>query len=526
MVDTQIGYFGDNRLRKNGELVLQRVIERQEVCIRKLADTRPEQVRFRRFLGNTAVTVMEMVAYRSTFVAAAAAGRHVLAIQDTSEINYQAQSRRKRRLGTVGNGTDVGLFVHPVLAVDADSEECLGLVDAQVWRRTTGKAADYKKLPIEQKESYRWLRGGEHAKAALREAAMVTIIDDREGDIYEKWARLPDERTQLLTRACRDRCLADGGNLFARLAGFAEAHRYTIDVPARGDKRRGRQACLAVRFGRVRICRSGNCSDRKAPAELELYAVEVRELDPPAGEEPILWRLLTTHRVETLAQALAVISWYRLRWNIEQLFRTLKTQGLGIEQSVVVDGDALEKLAVIALIAATMTMQLVLARAAADRERRANDSPPAADSPPTEPGRPESLGLTVADGTSASLAGPRPIAKDGACAGLASPGPPTHHGVPATTPAAAAAPASRIFDPDQVKVLHALQNKLQGRTHKQKNPYRPESLAWAAWTIARLGGWSGYESDKSSGPITMRDGLQRFCAIADGYELAKDVCPS
>jgi hypothetical protein len=47
MVDTQIGYFGDDRLRKNGELMLQRMIERQEVCIRKLADTRPEQVRFR-----------------------------------------------------------------------------------------------------------------------------------------------------------------------------------------------------------------------------------------------------------------------------------------------------------------------------------------------------------------------------------------------------------------------------------------------------------------------------------------------
>ena len=159
MVDTQIGYFGDERLRKNGELALQRMIERQEVCIRKLADTRPEQVRLRRFLGNTAVTVAEMVAHRASFVAAAAAGRHVLAIQDTSEINYQAQSRRKRSLGTVGNGTDVGLFVHPVLAVDADSGECLGLVDAQVWRRTTGKAANYKKLPIEDKESFRWLRG-------------------------------------------------------------------------------------------------------------------------------------------------------------------------------------------------------------------------------------------------------------------------------------------------------------------------------------------------------------------------------
>ena len=167
----------------------------------------PSKIKFRRFLGSKAVTVEEMVSHRAMFVAAAAKGRHVLAIQDTSEINYQAQSGRKQRLGKVGNGSDIGLFVHPVLAVDADTRECLGLVDAQVWRRTKSKAENYKELPIEQKKSYRWVKGGAQAKAVLAEAAMVTVIDDREADIYEKWDRLPDERTHLLTRASRDRSL-------------------------------------------------------------------------------------------------------------------------------------------------------------------------------------------------------------------------------------------------------------------------------------------------------------------------------
>ena len=151
-----------------------------------------------------------------------------------------------------------------------------------------------------------------------------------------------------------------------------------------------------------------------------------------------------------------MIGWYRLRWHIEQLFRTLKRQGLRIEQSVVEDGEALEKLAVIALIAATITMQLVLARTAGSQ-------------------------------------GP---------------------------------PARRVFDAEQIEVLRALQRKLQGRTPKQQNHFPPDSLAWAAWTIARLGGWTGYESDRSNGPITMRDGLDRFVGIVDGYKLAKDVCPS
>jgi hypothetical protein len=453
-MDMAIGYFGDARRAKNGELIASRIAERQTVCIRKLADDRSEQVKLRRLLANEAVTVEEMVAHRGAIVSAAAAGRHVLAIQDTSEINYQAQSGRKRRLGTVGNGTDAGLFVHPVLAVDAQSEECLGLADALVWRRTKSKAKNYQQLPIEEKESYRWVRGGEQAKAVLAEAAEITLIDDREGDVYEKWARLPDHRTRLLTRACRDRKLAGGQKLFPALAQMPEAHRFTLDLPARPGKRGERKAQMAVRFGRIRIARPGTCSDRNAPREIELYAIEVRELNPPPGDA-VCWRLLTTHAVETVEQALAVIGWYRLRWHIEQLFRTLKRQGLRIEQSVVEDGEALEKLAVVALIVATITMQLVLARAAG-----AHDTP-----------------------------------------------------------------ASRVFDAEQLAVLNALQNTLQGGTRKQQNPHPPSSLAWAGWTIARLGGWTGYESDKSTGPITMRDGLDRFSSIVDGYRLAKNVCP-
>ena len=455
-MDVGLGYFGDARREQCGAFVARRMTERQTVCVRKLGNDRAEQVRVRRFLTNEAVTVREMVAHRGVFVAAAAKGRHVLAIQDTSEINYQAQKDRKRRLGKVGNGTDVGLFVHPVLAVDADSGECLGLIDVQVWRRTKSKAANYKALPIEQKESYRWLIGGAQAKAVLGEAATVTVLDDREADIYEKWDRLPDASTHLLTRASRDRALAGGGRLFATLASFPQAHRFPLDVQARPGKQRARQATMAVRFGSVRIRQPTSCSDRNASDEIKLSAIEVRELNPPPGQTQILWRLLTTHTVETVEQALTVIGWYRLRWHIEQLFRTLKRQGLRVEESVIEDGEALEKLVTIALIVAATTMQLVLSLAAGDHQ----------------------------------------------------------------------APASRVFTPEQIEVLRALQNKLQGRTHKQQNPFAPDSLAWAAWTIARLGGWTGYGSDHSNGPITMRDGLERLAGIVDGYMLAKNVCPS
>lgn len=436
--------------------MLARVCERQTVCLRKLGDDRAEKVKFRRFLMNERVTVEKMVIRTRAHVRAIAAGRHVLAIQDTSEINYEAKRGRKRGLGRVGNGRDVGLFVHPVLTVDADTGHGLGLADVQVWRRFKTKAAGYRKQPIEEKESYRWVKGPRRAKWGLTRATMVTVIDDREGDIYEKWARLPDRRTHLLSRACRDRATTGDGGLFATMAALPEQHRLTIDLPARAGKRQARQAQLAVRFGTVVICRPASCSDPHAPRQIELSAVEVREIDPPSGEEPILWRLLTTHDVETVEQAVTVIRWYRQRWHVEQLFRTVKRQGLDLEESALAEGAALEKLAVIALIAACQTMQLVLARSSPD------DNPP----------------------------------------------------------------ASHVFDDREMQVLSALQARLQGRTAKQQNPHTPRSLAWAGWTIARLGGWTGYGSDKSNGPITMRDGLERFRAIAQGFFLAENVCPS
>jgi len=414
-------------------------------------------------LGNKRVKVAEMVERAAARSSSSSAGCHVLAIQDTSEINYQAKAGRKRDLGTVGNGSDVGLFVHPVLTVDAATGVCLGLTDVQVWRRRGGKAGNYRSQPIENKESFRWLKGADAAKARLQSAAMVTVVDDREGDIYEMWARVPDERTHLLARAAQDRALATGGRLFATLGSWPVVDRYEIQLAARPGKRTARNAVLVVRFGEVTLKRPSTCSARHGPAKVRLTAVDVREIDPPPGEEPVHWRLLTSHEVTTPAKAREVIDWYRQRWNIEQLFRTLKRQGLGLEDSLIESGEALEKLAVMALIGASTSMQLVLALARA---------------------------VNIAE---------RPVS-----------GPFDS--------------ASRLFDPEEIAVLAALQNRLQGRTVKQQNPHLAGTLAWAAWTIARLGGWTGYASERPPGPITMRDGLHRFSEICDGWKLAQDVC--
>jgi hypothetical protein len=195
--------------RKKGRQALERMCVRVSAGVRKLADNRAEKAGLTRFFRNPRVTVDEILRTAAERTGAAAAGRHVLVIEDTSEINYQAKAKRKRGLGRVGNGADVGLFVHPALAIDAEDGAVLGLAGATIWRRTRVKEDDYQSLPIEEKESCRWLVTALKATTFLSTAALITLIADREADIYELFARVPDEHTHVLVRAVRDRALAE-----------------------------------------------------------------------------------------------------------------------------------------------------------------------------------------------------------------------------------------------------------------------------------------------------------------------------
>lgn len=133
------------------------MVARQSVCLRHLGGGRANEVRFGRFLANPRVSIDALIQGACADIGERSAGRHVLAIQDTSEINYQAHARRVAGLGRVGNGTDLGFFLHPVLVVDAQERACLGLAHLHLWQRHKGKATNYRDLPIEDKESYRWI---------------------------------------------------------------------------------------------------------------------------------------------------------------------------------------------------------------------------------------------------------------------------------------------------------------------------------------------------------------------------------
>lgn len=449
MVGDALGGFGDRRLERVGTALAGAMQRHRTLCVHRLAKDRNQAIQFGRFLDNPAVSTQEMMATAGRQTGERAQERHVLAIEDTTELHFPTHGASKRGFGKGGNGEDMGLFLHPVLAVDAANGGVIGLVECVVLNRSGGPVSDRRTRSADEKESRRWLHGAEMAGERLSAAALITVVADRESDIYDLFARRP-AHVHLLCRSGQDRAIVGDTLLSACCEDWAEQDRTTINVPPRGAQPE-RQAAVALRFGGMALKRPSTQA-KELPETVALWAVDVREVAPPEGAEPVHWRLLTTHEIATAEQARQIIAWYRMRWIIEQVFRSLKTHGLRIEDSQIDEARSFAKLAVVALIAAVRSMQLVLARNG-------------------------STGQKIAD----------------------------------------------AVDPADMPALHGLSASLEGSTEKLKNPHDSTTLAWLAWIVARLGGWSGYTSNgyKPPGPKTMHHGLLRLDPILLGWRLAK-----
>lgn len=424
----------------------------KDVCLRRLArGVRAREVQFNRLLGNAKVTTARVIESWSEGTGAAAEGRHVLAIQDTSEINFATTAQRRRGLGEIGHGNTHGVLLHPMLAADAESGCCLGLLNGEVWTRKGRRAVSHDQRDLSDKESQRWIATALKARSLLAKAAMVTMLGDRESDIFALYASAAEEQFHVIARSMHDRKLADASGLYAASEAMAVVEQRAIVLPARAQ-RAERVALLRLRFGAVKLARPQTKFLRHLPKNLSLTLVDVREIEAQAGMEPLHWRLLTTHPVTTAEEAWRIVEWYKRRWLIEQFFRILKTQGFKLEGSQVGTADRLLKLVAIAAKAAVITLQLVQARDGRDHQ-----------------------------------------------------------------------PVRIAFDAGEVGTLAAFNRSLEAKSKRLRNPHPPDSLAWAAWIVGRLGGWDGYPSSKPPGPITMKHGLEYFHAARAGWSL-RDVC--
>jgi len=358
--------YGDIRVAERSDWLIERVATTGTLVLRRVGETRAGELAVHRFLSSPYVSVANIVETLAARTAVQCAGRHVLAVQDTTEINFAGRDKKRRGFGAGGDGKTPGFFIHPVIALDIETEAVVGLVDMGIWTRSQARVAPRRKRTLEDKESMRWLAGCEAAAETLAGAASVVMVADRESDLYALFGRRPD-RLDLIVRAGQDRGLEQGGLLSAALDKSEALHRSEVQVAPRGPGDKGRIAKVELRAATVRIKRPRVGPSRALAETIELGLVEAREVDAPKAKTPLLWRLLTTLPVATAAHAQQVVQLYRLRWRIEQVFRALKSDGLKLDDSQIVDAERLFNLAAIGMAAAIRTIQLVDARDGSSR---------------------------------------------------------------------------------------------------------------------------------------------------------------
>jgi hypothetical protein len=256
--------------------------------------------------------------------------KRVLAVQDTCFLNYTHHPKTEG-LGAIGTKSQKqrGFGMHSTLAVTTEGMP-LGLLTQAFFARPEGEPShrpeECCKLPIEEKESYRWLQAFEQTLALAPPGVEVITVCDREADIYEMFALAQEGEAPLLVRASSDRALLDDEvrKLWPKVEAQPVAGYLTVGILG-NDKRQARQATVSVRFTSVTLRPPWRPNGRKLPP-VTLNAILVREENPsPDIDEPIEWLLLTNTPVASFDEAQQVIDWYCCRWQIEVLHKILKS---------------------------------------------------------------------------------------------------------------------------------------------------------------------------------------------------------
>lgn len=333
-----------------------------------------DQVSYYRFFRNENVTEGGLIDICTNHCKEQSfSSKHLLLIEDTTELNFEHHRSRItdfENLGTVGNNSDLGFFCHPTIAVDAEDGALLGALDIHLWHRPIGKKdkneRQYNKLPIEEKESYRWPDSGISASKRLANGQQVTILQDREGDIYENLCLLKEAGLNFVVRSHHNRKIADSDlRVREHIGNLSPSYEYVLDVRGESKKRQRRQAIMEMCYEQITLLQPENSVEsEKYPSRLEVYVVHVKERQEsvPKGEKPIEWTLYTTHVVRKPEEALQIAKYYAMRWIIEDLFRAVKSEGVNFENSELESGKALRKLFVMAFMAAIQILQLRQAR--------------------------------------------------------------------------------------------------------------------------------------------------------------------
>lgn len=301
-----------------------------------------------RFLDNDRVSEAQILSghFQATSERAALTDGPILVLHDTTEFSYKREdidAIGKTRINIAGAYRDgmpryitaCGILMHSSLAVTSEGLP-LGLTAIKFWSRKKFKGTNALKrkinptrVPIEEKESIRWLDNLKQSTQLLGDAARCVHIGDRESDIYELFCAAQESGTQFLLRTCVDRLAGDGQHtIAAEMAEVPCKGLHQVEVRDRHGKMT--EAVLELKFRRI-LVQPPLYKQGRYPA-LELTVLHATERGKPRGRDPIDWKLITNLPVTTRAQAIEKLQWYALRWRIEVFHKILKS-GCQAEQS-------------------------------------------------------------------------------------------------------------------------------------------------------------------------------------------------
>jgi hypothetical protein len=332
-----------------------------------------------RFLSNPRVTEAGILAghFEATRARARAAPGTILILHDTTEFGFRRESALefgllKRPCLDTGRSpgrkrvhiTLRGLLMHSSMVVTLEGVP-LGLTAAKFWSRKQFKGCNALKrkinptrIPIEEKESYRWLENLRQSSRLLEIPERCVHIGDRESDIYELFCTAREEGTHFLVRTCVDRLAGEGGRTVAAAMKKPDArgiHHLSLQTKDGHPS----EAVVDVTWRRLRIRPPLGKQDQWP--ELELTVIHATERGKPQGRERVQWKLLTSLPVTSLKQAIEKLNWYALRWKIEVFHKILKS-GCRAEDSQLRTSERVVKLIALFCIVAWRIFWLTMVR--------------------------------------------------------------------------------------------------------------------------------------------------------------------
>jgi Transposase DNA-binding len=305
-----------------------------------------------RFFSNPRINEEEILSghFACTQARVATLKQPLLVLHDTTEFCYYSSGESLGLLTCIPFPSKQhirirGLLMHSSLALTSEGIP-LGLLAIKFWTRKNFKGTNALKrkinptrIPIQEKESYRWLENLRAATALMQHPANCVHIADREGDIYELFAVAKELGTKFLIRTCVDRLAEDGTTMECLMN--REAAKGVFKVEVRDQDGNMDQATLAVKYRTLRV--RPPIGKQDAWPELTVTVIHAREISNPRRRERIEWKLVTNLPVNSFKSALEKIGWYAMRWKIETFHKILKS-GCRAEQSKLRTTERLSKL--------------------------------------------------------------------------------------------------------------------------------------------------------------------------------------